>query len=398
MPVDYLEFRRQIQDFAAEALLQRQGLEVRRLKMDKLLTVYADRQAELRQHVEAALKANPALRCAIPTQEPVRAVFHLPQGPDPDLLIAADGSQVLPSRHRRVEFAVINIGMITLRSGDPPVPVTQTRLLSMEELLPNDQLITESRLNLIRDLEERKTLSATAKELLGDQRQKVVTLTDGPLELFRDPQTTQPRPTENRESFFDQMVASYQEYLGELDDLHAAVAGYVDKPLSNLVIHLLELLPESEAASEEDTRLAGLNDASLFRDILTDPGDRSALFRIQSPSLAHYSLENTLYFYYLNIGLPQSPAIARVEIPAWTARDPDLLKLTQTVIFAQCRIVPGVPYPYVLHRAHEIAVINQKEADALEELIVAELVQRGALVGHPSYKQALKDERGRSWG
>jgi hypothetical protein len=54
------------------------------------------------------------------------------------------------------------------------------------------------------------------------------------------------------------------------------------------------------------------------------------------------------------------------------------------------------PYPYVLHRAHEAALVKLEEKDQVTQMIVNELQRRGVEVGEMSYKQSAKDLRGRT--
>jgi hypothetical protein len=263
-------------------------------------------------------------------------------------------------------------------------------------MYPNNQSISESRLNLQRDLEERTQLAISAGGISDRGVRRIVTLTDGPLELFHDPQMDRTGQEKSKKSFFDSAVEIYQEQLEQLNSIHAAAAGYVDKPRSDLIVQLLELIPVAGSSGSGVPRHPGLIDASLFRSLLVHPGDRSAVFRIQSPSLADYTNENTLYFFYLNVGQEGTPAIARAEIPGWTAADPELLDLVHTVIMDQCCTLGSQSYPYLLHRAHEIAVISYEETDRLEEMIIDELLNHGAPIGDGSFKQALKNGRGRT--
>jgi hypothetical protein len=53
--------------------------------------------------------------------------------------------------------------------------------------------------------------------------------------------------------------------------------------------------------------------------------------------------------------------------------------------------VMGVrPYPYLLHRAHETAVVKLPEKEQVTLMITDELRQRGVKVGEQSYKQSAK--------
>ena len=92
------------------------------------------------------------------------------------------------------------------------------------------------------------------------------------------------------------------------------------------------------------------------------------------------------------MSLAAVPAIARVEIPAWVADDPRLLSLLHTCLVNQCAILGSRPFPYVLQRAHEVAVVHFTEKSEISNMIIYELNQQGQLVEGTSNKQAHKDE------
>ena len=85
------------------------------------------------------------------------------------------------------------------------------------------------------------------------------------------------------------------------------------------------------------------------------------------------------------------PQIARVEIPGWVAADRVKLDLLHAVLLEQCRMLGSRPYPYLLNRAHEIAVVGQEEKEQIEQLLALESRRQGEAVGNPSNKQVGKD-------
>jgi hypothetical protein len=64
-------------------------------------------------------------------------------------------------------------------------------------------------------------------------------------------------------------------------------------------------------------------------------------------------------------------------------------------IFNQCSIMSPRPYPYILHRAHELAIISYAETFELDTKIATELMRRGVNMGSISNKQSAKDLPGR---
>ena len=191
----------------------------------------------------------------------------------------------------------------------------------------------------------------------------------------------------------------FNEYLGALQklaDFKTATAGYVDRPRSDLLIRTLELMKLSEsdlpqAGRGKTRRLLNVTDSDLFFHLL-QPGQRTSVFGIQSLSASKFSGDLALHFFYINIGLPGSPAIARVEIPEWVSDDPLLLSLLHACLVNQCRVLGSRPFPYVLHRAHEVAVVHFAEKDEISNMILHELYQQGQPMRDSSNKQAHKDE------
>jgi hypothetical protein len=54
------------------------------------------------------------------------------------------------------------------------------------------------------------------------------------------------------------------------------------------------------------------------------------------------------------------------------------------------------PYPYLLHRAHETAVVKNEEKQQIEQLLTMELRKNNEDVDDGSYKQSAKDLQGRT--
>jgi len=364
-----------------------QRLQELRQHANDLLQHNARELARLRLKVENARKHDPSLRCALPlddpSAEPLDGHYPLPPLPAQATLIAADGSQINPDRHAAVNYCLVNVGAIRMRQGssEPPRPFTQCRLLYDEQLYTATGTLTDESVALMRDLSERRYLV----ELAEDAAPPVVTFTDGPMELWG-------AKGEGGEGGFRKHLQEYLEALTRLRDLGVTTAGYVDKPGADLVVRLLEIA----ATNEEDLGnirkqrpLRGVTDTDLYRERLA-AGERSAVFAIQSRSLEDYRGDLALRFFYLNVGLSDDPWLARVEIPAWVAADAAKLNNLQSVLINQCRIMGGRPYPYLLHRAHETAVVTLGEKEQLTLMIKNELQRNNVRPGRESHKQALK--------
>ena len=384
MPVNYQQIREQVKKFGQDAPRLEGNLKERRLKALDVLKAYAQQLDKLQERVDQALVRNSNLRCARPTKEHLDKTFALPQIPGLPVLLAADGSQINPDRHDPVEFAVINLGAIRFLPGQPqrPLEIVRSQLLYGDVLYTPSGPLTEDLVALRRDLSEREMLA----ELAAAEAPPVITLTDGPLELYGEP-----RESEDYKKTFQK----YLETLGKLAAMKTIVAGYVDKPKADLVVRLLELTIISDQELAQANRLRPLRpivDADLFREALQF-GERSAIFSIQSPSAQKFEGVLSLHFFYVNVG-QLKPYLARVEIPQWVASDAHLLDLLHASILAQCSPLGNRPFPYALHRAHEVAVVGREEKSQIVNMIQVELRRQGVDAGESSNKQFSKDQMG----
>ena len=100
--------------------------------------------------------------------------------------------------------------------------------------------------------------------------------------------------------------------------------------------------------------------------------------------------EMKLCFFYLNIGKAGKPYICRVELPAWAA-DETIADMLHGVLIEQCRILGGHPYPFILHRAHECAVVTFAEKEEVKSMLLREMAANGLTPPEKSNKQIAKD-------
>ncbi len=188
-----------------------------------------------------------------------------------------------------------------------------------------------------------------------------------------------------------------RDYLSQLDALKAsgaAVAGVVDRPRAASLVRLLRLsLLKPEEINEAELRRMGsfehITDALLLS--FLRPGERSALFVNASPANQdrYQPCGHTIYFFYLNAGRPGKEALLRVEVPEWVARDPAKLSLAHAAIVEQCRVSSG--FPYVLMRAHELAVVTASERRDFDQMVAGALIRQGL---KPSISQKAQ---GKAW-
>ena len=102
-----------------------------------------------------------------------------------------------------------------------------------------------------------------------------------------------------------------------------------------------------------------------------------------------------MHFFYLNVGEEKHPSLVRVEFPRWVADDAGKLNLLHFALLQQCRIMGARPYPYILQRAHEIAVVKFEEKTQVEQMLELELRRAGGEMEDGSNKQSAKDLPGK---
>lgn len=385
MPVDFQDIRQQIRQNAGQARLQQDLIRDRLAKANALLGQYAGELDFLQGRVEAAARLV-GLRCARPLSE--RLDFHAgpPEQFDRPVVLAADGSQVTPNRHDETIFGLINVGLFRMATGQVPGEARTSHLFSDDELYPaQGGLIGEDLVALRRDLRERNFLLERAACEDGP----VLALVDGPL-LYRKPRDLAGAHADR------EVAAAFDAFLQtteQLTDRNIAMAGYVDKPGADLLVRLLELadLPGGDLSLADRHRpLRRVSDAALLRGLL-GPGERSAVFALESSDAKEFKERTRPHFFYLNVGAAGKPYLARVEVPAWVAESATVTGMVHAVLLEQCRVLGPRAYPYALHRAHEIAVVTFDEKRQIGEMIAFELRRHGLEPEGGSHKQNAKN-------
>ena len=393
MALDFQQVYAKIKEIGATVQQRKKILDERRTEARLRLNRYAEKLDMLRDRIEIVKKEDPALRCALPLKEPLNKTYPTPALPLNATLIAADGSQINPDRHAQIHYGLVNIGAIVfqLNSGQTTQIFTDSILLYGDDLLTESQkFVTQEMVALKRDLKERTKLN----ELAQNYSAPVVTFTDGPIELWGA------RDGEDAETYRESLE-EYLEVLRQLQKRGVTTAGYVDKPAADLIIRLLEIAepPQDQMKRWRDHHpLHRVSDRWLFGDKnnpLLQPGERSAVFGIQSPLEKYYKAGLSLCFFYLNVGTEGRPWPVRVEIPGWVANDSNQLDMLHAILVAQCRMMGTKPYPYLLHRAHETAVVSNDEREQVEQMLMRVLGFHDGEADQSSYKAMNKRLGGR---
>ncbi len=383
MPVNYVQIQNELKKIGELApQRQKQHQDLLNQVLETLSAAAEDPQGLNDRYLSCYALRN-ELRSAVPpvTEKLNASVNATPHTADYTVW-AADGSQIIPNQHFAIQFGLINVGLIRFSGAALPQQEIETKLLYADELYSDGYLIGEEIIALRRDYRERELLLQKANR----EANTVITLTDGPLELYREPKESEE---------YRKLIHQYQDILHQMAEQNVLTAGYVDKPQGDLLTRLLELYdlpPDKLAEAGKNRPFIGITDAEIFSRILK-PGQRSAVFQVQSPTtFKYFQNELAIYFFYLNVSTYHTPQLARVEIPRWVSQNPDSLNLLQFYLLEQCQQLGPRAYPYVLHRAHEIALVTQKERERLEMKIQQELLNQGLDLSYKSGKQIAKDQ------
>lgn len=387
MPINYQEIYTQIKQVGLGAKERRKKKEEAQEQAQKLLETYSSQLDFLRSKAESAKAADANLRCAVPLDEELASSHPLPDATPQATLIAADGSQIVPNRHDALQYYVINVGAIAMQigSGNTPEVVTDTELRVLDEF--DDTFFSEGQIALQRDVAERKKLLEMAKNYSGT----IIAITEGQLELWGSVDNENARE-------FEKNLQDYLNVLEQLQHQGIIAGGYVDKPGANWFVKLLEIAgtPDAELKNVRKNRLlAGVTDLWMFSQILGEH-ERSAVFALQAKSAEKYQGALAIHFFYINVGDAKRPKIARVDVPLWVAESPSMLNTLHAVLVEQSKIMGKAPFPYLLHRAHEIAVVTHREKEEIDRMLSREILSNAGELGEKSGKQSAKDLKGRT--
>jgi hypothetical protein len=327
--------------------------------------------ADLQRRIQ---RAGTRWRGARPAHEPATAAFRPPPHPAQLDVLGADGSQIYPSRHGAELFFLVNIGSLHYQhgSGQPPECASRPELFFEEADLfaeYSGATVSAEEVDARRDVAEMAELARLASRATGGS----LALLDNGLLLWI---ALEQRDLNRR--LVDRFLEQYFEHMTVLRRSGAALAGFVDRPRSADVLNLAHLasLPEADVdeAHLRATPFRGLTDRMVFASRLA-PGERSALFVDGSPVNGDFrDAGHEVWFFYLRPG-PEDH-LARVEVPAWVAEDDERLARVHAGIIEQSRVT-GIPY--VLVRAHELALVAQADRQRLEEILSGELLRRGRI-------------------
>ena len=332
-------------------------------------------------------------RGAIPIGEPLDLALDPPVHPAQLSIVAGDGSQIYPDSHGIALYYLINIGTIAFRHGSGQAPLVNTypTVSSETESPSDDEIISGPVVNARRDVGELTRIADLA--LAESATTATVALTDGTLALWVQEKTI---PEDEQ----DRVQRDYLQQLDRLREAQLPIGAFLSRPRSTNVTQLAYLAtfddPDKALSSVVNDRgpaFKGLRDTTVLTALL-QPGQRSALFEVAPAwNTTYRDRGHSIHFFYVNVGTATQPEIARIEVPVWIAQDRSAVGVLHAAIVEQCKVSPG--YPYVLARAHEIAVVTNTERAEFEKMIATQLTRQGleALPSEKAHQKTLLANR-----
>jgi len=269
---------------------------------------------------------------------------------DPYVAGAVDGSQVYPDRHQNISCFLINIGSVALQYGTSDRSVYFDSIPYLMVNKEDQQSVSADLVNNRREELELKEICMLYRRILKEKIASSVILFDGSLifwHLF-----TQGVELSRR------FLAKYIKLLDQMYHEQVVVAGYISLPRSRELSNLIRL----ELCNFDFTKILPYKLVSCMLDRIVvqwflEPYQRSIVFQNYGNMYTEYPPELSPYFFYMHTG----SEIARVEIPAWIAKNESHVSLISRVILDQC--IKGNGYPVVIAEAHEQAVIKGPDRD-----------------------------------
>ena len=373
------------QQLTVEATATRQRLDRARL----LMAQAHDRQTELVE-MQEQWHDRLSFTAAVPI-EPINTRIAIVPAPPVHTVIATDGSQIAPSHHEIAYCYLINVGRIILHYGQSKLPI----LDSLPEVFyrPEDLYVsrqwgirTEEWMGYQRTALEVQMLSELAQELSDVRTVPTISLVDGSLIYWFLEQL----PAEARDRILTPILAAWDQ----LKAIGVPLVGYISASRSGEAMNFLRLQSCAYLApdcathcSEVSDRapcqvLDPLKDAAIWG-MLLQPGQRSPLWQSSARIQAFYG-DHAIHFCYVNVG----SEIARVEFPAWVAKNEALLNSALSLMLAQ--VQKGYGYPVALAEAHNQAVVRGGDRARFFALLEQQMIKAGLRNVGTSYKEARK--------
>ncbi|MDP3889531.1 MAG: DNA double-strand break repair nuclease NurA [bacterium] len=282
-------------------------------------------------------------------------------------VLSVDGSQIYPDRHQGPSCFLINTGSVALHYGNATQKVilrSQPYVFSAHDdhdLHLSTDLVNcrrqefELRVGLQQALEMKQTMIDDALFVL---------LFDGSLIFW----LLEAKERELKDHF----LSIYLALLNQLHEEKILVAGYISLPKSKELVNIVRLALhnfDAAAAVTAEPTITHVLDATIAHFFLK-PFERSIVFKNNAAISEQYPDHLRAHFFYVHVGTE----VGRVEIPAWIARDAQLVDDVARVLVDQC--AKGGGYPIAIAEAHEQAVVKGPDRDFFYHLLTKMSMER----------------------
>ena len=407
--LDLTKLARQMQGISQHLTLEAAASRQRLERAQQFFIVAKTQQAELVQRQEK-WRDRITFNAATPV-EPLSTCIDLPIPPACHTVIATDGSQIAPNHHEIAYCYLINVGRVMLHYGQSLHPLLDSLpevFYQPEDLYVSRQwgIRTEEWMGYRRTASETSVLAELACNWVNqrevDKGKKMLSA----LSPVPNPQSPIPTlamvdgsliywfleqlPGEAR----DRILPPILEAWDALREAGIPIMGYLSASRSSDSLNFLRLPACPHPVPDCMTHCPGQSDRAPCQvfDPLRDtflwasqlqPGQRSTLWRSSARILDLYG-EHQIYFCYVHVGTE----IARVEVPAWVAENPEKLDSALSLMLAQ--VQKGYGYPVALAEAHNQAVVRGGDRARFFALLEQQMIKAGLRNVGTSYKEARK--------
>ncbi|MBD1930611.1 MULTISPECIES: DNA double-strand break repair nuclease NurA [Cyanophyceae] len=407
--LDLTKLARQMQGISQHLTLEAAASRQRLERAQQFFILAKTQQAELVQRQEK-WRDRITFNAATPV-EPLSTCIDLPIPPACHTVIATDGSQIAPNHHEIAYCYLINVGRVMLHYGQSLHPLLDSLpevFYQPEDLYVSRQwgIRTEEWMGYRRTASETSVLAELACNWVNqrevDKGKKMLSA----LSPVPNPQSPVPTlamvdgsliywfleqlPGEAR----DRILPPILEAWDALREAGIPIMGYLSASRSSDSLNFLRLPACPHPAPDCMTHCPGQSDRAPCQvfDPLRDtflwasqlqPGQRSTLWRSSARILDLYGAHQ-IYFCYVHVGTE----IARVEVPAWVAENPEKLDSALSLMLAQ--VQKGYGYPVALAEAHNQAVVRGGDRARFFALLEQQMIKAGLRNVGTSYKEARK--------
>lgn len=387
--LDLTKLAQQMQGISQQLTLEATATRQRLDRANLLMAQANDRQSELVEQHEL-WRDRLSFTAAIPI-EPLDTRIEIDPAPAAHTVIATDGSQIAPSHHEIAYCYLINVGRIILHYGQSKLPL----LDSLPEVFyrPEDLYVsrqwgirTEEWMGYQRTALEAQILAELGQALSDEMNVPTISLVDGSLIYW----FLEQMPAEARDRILTPILAAWDQ----LKAIAVPLVGYISASRSGEAMNFLRLQSCAYLAPDCATNcseivdrapcqvLDPLKDAAIWG-MLLQPGERSPMWK-SSARIQEFYGDHAVHFCYVNVG----SEIARVEVPAWVAKDSVMLNSALSLVLAQ--VQKGYGYPVALAEAHNQAVVRGGDRARFFALLEQQMIKAGLRNVGTSYKEARK--------